>query len=491
MGRRIMAFEEIKFLNQSEKSTVCLIREEEGEQIFIRKTLKGKHPVYTELQRLKHPFLPELYEVHVSDTDTVIIEEYIEGQTPGSMELSRKQFLNIVGELCSVLEFLHGKGIIHRDIKPSNIILAKDGHIRLIDFDAARIPKDDMEQDTILLGTRGYAPPEQYGFAQTDERSDIYALGMTLKQLLGDGIGKSRYEKIIQKCINLNPDKRYQTVAQVRRAFFHTKRDVLCGLAVLLLAALLWNMVPGLTTRQVSEQAADREPVALLAPEDPHWEGETGYAVWIDVPESGTLDESAYAWRLYKTDTAAPPDLDKDMWCLEGGMRGDPREDNYFDTNIGMELTENGFYYFTVCALGDGVQYTDSPYVLSDVFEFTGESAPLLPAPTGLAWKMREGEREREYYVTWSNLNDYDDKDSFDIYIYDKDGNYIMNTIWPKELIVAKWGNGLRIRPEFISEEGNAYRFAVEVYSSRPNEYRSFILPDPIPEEYFSPWYYY
>ena len=486
-----MTFEEVKVLNKSEKSTVCLIREEDGEQIFIRKTLKGKHPVYAELQKLKHPLLPELYEVHVSDTETMIIEEYIEGQTPGSMELSHKQFLNIVGELCTVLEFLHENGIVHRDIKPSNIILAGDGHIRLIDFDAARMPKEDMEQDTTLLGTRGYAPPEQYGFAQTDERSDIYALGMTLKQLLGGRIGKSRYGKIIQRCTNLNPDKRYQTVEQVRRAFFHTKRDVLCGLAALFLAALVWNMFSGLTAKQVGEQSADGELIVLSAPDDPHWEGDSGYAIWVDVPESGTSDESAYAWRLYKTDTADPPNPDVDLWYLEGGMRGDPREDHYYSTNIGMELTENGFYYFTVCALGDGVQYADSPYVLSDVFEYTGEAAPRLSAPTGLAWKMREGDREREIYVTWSNLDDYDDRDSFNVTVYDKDGDYVMNTIWPKDLIVARGQSGIRIRPEFISEEGNAYRFTVQVFSSRPNEFRSFTLSDPIPEEYYSPWYYY
>lgn len=485
-----MFYEEVKLLSKSEKSTVCLVREEGGEQLFIRKTLKGKHSVYTELQKLQHPFLPRFYEVHVSDTGTIVIEEYIEGQTPGSMELSRKQFLNIAKEMCSVLEFLHGKGIIHRDIKPSNIILAEDGHIRLIDFDAARMPKDDMEQDTILLGTRGYAPPEQFGFAQTDERSDIYALGMTLKQFLRSEMGKSRYGRVIRKCTNLNPDERYQTVAQVRRALFRTKRDVLCGLAMLITAVFLWNVIPGLTVGWVGEQSADGELIVLPAPEDPHWEGDTGFATWVDVPESGNADDSYYAWRLYKTDIAAHPNPGTDAWYLEGDMRGDPEEDGYFKTNICMELTENGFYYFTVCALGDGVQYADSPYVMSDVFEYTGENAPGLPAPTGLAWKAFEGEREREYYATWSNLDDYDDKDSFNVYVYDKDGNYIMNNIWEKELIVDRGHGGIKIGTAFIAGSDNAYRFTVEVYSSRPNEHKSFILPDPIPEEYYSPWYY-
>ena len=113
-----------------------------------------------------------------------MMEEYVDGPSLGAADLPERRFLQITRELCTVLAFLHGKGIIHRDIKPSNILLARDGHIRLIDFDAARMPRDNLEQDTKLLGTRGYASPEQYGFAQTDERSDIYSLGVTLGQLL-------------------------------------------------------------------------------------------------------------------------------------------------------------------------------------------------------------------------------------------------------------------------------------------------------------------
>ncbi len=124
----------------------------------------------------------------MSESDTTVIEEYIEGKLPHPAKLSRKQFKKIVTELCIVLSFIHEKGIIHRDIKPSNILLAQDAHIRLSDFDAARLYKNEQEQDTRLLGTRGYAPPEQYGFNQTDERTDIYSLGVTLNQLLAEKI---------------------------------------------------------------------------------------------------------------------------------------------------------------------------------------------------------------------------------------------------------------------------------------------------------------
>ena len=203
-----MEYEEIKLLKESRKSTVWMIREKGGEQVYIRKKLTGRHEVYRILQDCCHPCLPKLYEVTVSDDCTTVIEEYIEGQVSSAVELSGKQFRQVIRELCSVLEFLHGKGVIHRDIKPSNILLAADGHVRLIDFDASRMPRDGVEQDTMLLGTRGFAPPEQYGFAQTDERADIYALGVTLELLLGKH-GRPRYKRVIQKCRKLDPDKRY------------------------------------------------------------------------------------------------------------------------------------------------------------------------------------------------------------------------------------------------------------------------------------------
>lgn len=164
-----MGYREIKLLKQSDKGTIYLVQEEAGEGRFVRKKLEGQHSVYSKLQSLSHPNLPKVYETVLSGDFTIVVEEYIEGKPLGSTELSEKQFLCVVGELCGVLEYLHGRGIIHRDIKPSNLMMADDGHIRLIDFDAARMPKEEQEQDTHLLGTRGYAAPEQYGFAQTDE----------------------------------------------------------------------------------------------------------------------------------------------------------------------------------------------------------------------------------------------------------------------------------------------------------------------------------
>ena len=132
---------------------------------------------------------------------------------------------NIMVQLCSALEAIHKLGIVHRDVKPSNILLCGDGKIKLIDFEAARIFKDDSDNDTCYLGTRGYAPPEQYGFAQTDFRADIYAAGQTMKALFGELSEKPRYKRIIAHCTELDPDKRYKNAAELKSAVLNIRRN--------------------------------------------------------------------------------------------------------------------------------------------------------------------------------------------------------------------------------------------------------------------------
>lgn len=502
MERTDMIYDVINVLKQTEKSTVQLVKEQDREQLFIRKTLQGKHLVYQLLQELEHPYLPAIYEVSFDGDMTTVIEEYIEGETVGEAGLSDKQCRVIVRELCDVLILLHDKGIIHRDIKPSNILLAKDGHIRLIDFDAARMPKEDAEQDTMLLGTRGYAPPEQYGFAQTDERADIYALGVTVKQILGDRAGKARYRRCLSKCTNLDPDKRYRDVRQVKKAFFGGPgwaAGVLCA-AALIAALILWNALSGNMLHQDASPSEETELIVLPVPADPHWDGETGSGLWGCVFESGTSGEQKYDWKLYRRDTETPPDPERDEWDREGTMRGnvawnrdglseaENAEEAYFMMSFVDEFWENGFYYFAVRASGDGTAYSDSTYVLSDAFEFTGMNAPPLPAPEGLCWTAKETAESRWYFGAFTNWDDYADKDTFDMWVYDEDGEYVMNTMVFKKFLVDKGWPGVRIMQAFVDEPGKTYRFAIQVHSSRPNEYRSSPSVNPCPEEeYLSP----
>lgn len=492
-----MEFEDVRLLKQSEKSTVHLLREKGGERMFIRKRLTGQYPIFQTIQECTHPSLPKQYDVVISEDSTTVIEEYIEGKPLGTVELTEKQFLHVVSQLCSVLEFLHGKGIIHRDIKPSNIILTEGGQVYLIDFDAARMPKAELEQDTRLLGTRGYAPPEQYGFAQTDERTDIYALGVTLEQLLTEKSGKLRYKKIIRKCMNLDPDKRYQSVRQVRQAFARAGRIVPGGFAAVLLFALVICLACGAFIlrdgTKLENEHESTELTVLPAPGNPHWKGETGITIWDNVPESGIGDEVQFHLRVYRRDTETPPLPDDDDWYFEDLIRmgGAGKNADVCEGNIVTDWRENGFYYFTVSSVGDGMSYADSPYVVSDAFVYTGESAPPLPAPEELAWRLYEKNDSRFYCAGWGNFEDYADEDIFNVTFYDETGSYVMNNMWSMGEIKEYGFGGIYIRTEFLKNEpGSAYRFTVQAYSSRPNEYSASILPDPVPEEYYSPWLY-
>lgn len=210
-----MLVEEITVLHQSDRGRVVLFLEPETGEKYVRKELRGPHPIYEQLKELRHPYLPRIYNVDIQTDTTAVTEEYIEGVALDAVSLRERQLTRLLLELCDVLTFLHTHNILHRDIKPSNLMLASDGHLRLIDFDAAREEKEDQGQDTRLLGTRGYAPPEQYGFAQTDARSDLYALGATFRQLLGPLSQKRRWRGILRKCTALDPKDRYSTAQQV------------------------------------------------------------------------------------------------------------------------------------------------------------------------------------------------------------------------------------------------------------------------------------
>lgn len=175
----------------------------------MEKHLKGDLPIYQRLMKLPHPYLLKLYEVRSGPEETVVVEEYIEGRSIAEVRPTEKQLRTWLLELCEVLHHLHRSQIVHRDIKPSNLLIGADGRIRLIDFDAAREEKPQAESDTRLIGTRGYAPPEQYGFAQTDGRADIYALGVTFLELLGQTAKRRRWRHILKRCTALEPKRRY------------------------------------------------------------------------------------------------------------------------------------------------------------------------------------------------------------------------------------------------------------------------------------------
>jgi len=190
------------------------------------------------LQTLNHPGLPGIYDFFSIESSHYIVMEYIDGETLEEKMKSRSgpfewdEVLPWAEELCVILEYLHARKpepVIFRDLKPSNIMVTSEGRVKLIDFGIARYFSPRKVKDTYFMGTPGFSPPEQYGMGQSDERSDIFALGATLYRLLTNA-DMEQYsmkfpplctfspsvpqwlESVIMKCLAVNPGERYQSV---------------------------------------------------------------------------------------------------------------------------------------------------------------------------------------------------------------------------------------------------------------------------------------
>lgn len=234
-----MELKNTRTIYSSENSEIVL-GEFEGRN-FIKKTGKFSRSAVMKIMGTNSPFISKIFEIG----ENYIITEYAEGNDLSKTKLPPKRVYDVALEMCSALMSLHEENVIHRDIKPSNIILCDNGHIKLIDFDAARVKKPVTDKDTRFVGTDGFAPPEQYGFTQTDERSDIYALGVTIKLLLGESFSRAHYRHVIEKCTRFNPEQRYRSVKAVRLALLrHKPLPTICavGSGIALAVALLVDL---------------------------------------------------------------------------------------------------------------------------------------------------------------------------------------------------------------------------------------------------------
>lgn len=216
-------------LKMSEKSCVLLVKTAEEAKLILR-VYDCAVPAYAELLEQSCENLPAVFGCEsTADGQFFVEEEYIDGvsldnylRVGGKTEPARAA--EIIGQVCRAVSFLHGKGFIHRDIKPEHILITKAGKIFLIDLNAASEISQEKNSDTQLLGTVGYAAPEQFGFSRSDARTDLYAIGILMNEIL-TGVHPSikLYEKmpfrdIIEKCISMNPDDRYQTADELCEA---------------------------------------------------------------------------------------------------------------------------------------------------------------------------------------------------------------------------------------------------------------------------------
>ncbi len=209
------------------------------------------------LKKLKNPGIPQFLAEYQNDAMLCVVREFVEGlplneyvaQSHPSIELS----VAIASQICDILAYLHHQSppVIHRDIKPQNIIIDSSGKAWLIDFGISREYNATANKDTTCFGTVDFAPPEQYGFSQTDNRADIFSLGVLIGWLLtGESqprkalpkLESARLKKIVKTCTELAPDQRYHSADRVKKALLrangHTRKRILCGVGCVLAAVV-------------------------------------------------------------------------------------------------------------------------------------------------------------------------------------------------------------------------------------------------------------
>lgn len=216
----------VDVLSTKNDSKVIHLRHRELGKDLVLRSYPRQLDAYNHLVNIQCENLPKILDTISVDDGQIVLEEYIPGMTVAQiMESNRyhKQGAQrIMIALCRAMEVLHTRGLVHRDIKPENLIISDNGRVVLIDFNASRKAKE-CTRDTVIMGTVGYASPEQFGLSQTDARSDIYAAGVLYNVMLTGKhpsvtIASGRAGRVIRKCTAVNPDDRYQTAAELQAA---------------------------------------------------------------------------------------------------------------------------------------------------------------------------------------------------------------------------------------------------------------------------------
>lgn len=229
-------------LKESEDSSTFLVKETATGILCVLKWgrnrqtefLRNEMEIMKKMADRKLSGIPKAYRIFEENGEVYLVREYIEGMSLAQMVLqkggiSEAEICRISRKICQTAEQFQNpdEPMIHRDIKPENIVVTPGAEVVFIDFGTMRSYKKDGSRDTFVVGTRGTAAPEQYGYTQTDQRTDVYAIGQTMLYMVSESYEMNqlsecavsrRMKKIIEKACSFEPDKRYGDAAQLRRA---------------------------------------------------------------------------------------------------------------------------------------------------------------------------------------------------------------------------------------------------------------------------------
>ena len=205
---------------------VLRLRHKEQERDLVVRQLAYPVSAYTTLCALSCDHLPLVYDAIETEDGQTVLEEYIDGITLAELaegeRIRYSQARRILRGVCHALSVLHKNGYVHRDVKPENVLVRPDGGAVLVDLNISR-KVAVAGRDTVIMGTVGYASPEQLGLTQSDARTDIYACGVLLNVMLtgkhpSEKLVRGRAGRIVRRCTAINPDDRYQTAHKLAMA---------------------------------------------------------------------------------------------------------------------------------------------------------------------------------------------------------------------------------------------------------------------------------
>ena len=217
------AYSLVSVLSDKNECKVLKLKNKELNKYIVARSFPKSISAYEELYSINCANLPLIYDIIHLDDGQIVLEEFIDGVTIAEvMEGGKYRYTGtrkVLRSICNALTVLHERGIVHRDIKPENVMIAKDGRVILIDLNAAR-QISNASKDTVIMGTVGYASPEQLGVTQSDARTDIYALGVLLNVMItgkhpSEKLAKGKAGRIVRKCTSVNPDERYQSAEKL------------------------------------------------------------------------------------------------------------------------------------------------------------------------------------------------------------------------------------------------------------------------------------